>query len=914
MSQPASKFPTSIDVYNRLRTDTTFLPHLAVLSYVDSTKDKLIDIPLASFRPIAKGGDVPWHRIHQIKYKGVVIWDRDKKLCGLDSTASEQANDVISLPDEFQVLSYNVLNEDSYPVPGLKPAQKVHRMHDLLRSILAYDDVDVVCLQEVSTSFLTHLGAVSAVAAKYPFRAHTTGLDQNILILSKATIVESRVIEFAQSTKKQALMVRVQDEREQPIDFVGVHLTSNSQPQAKQKRIDQYLQVQAAMHNSARVVLLGDFNSSAPDCMPASDTSDAGDYSFRSANGDEEYTSFDPTTNPLAKRTSVNQLRQSCDKIFVRGNIAPNGFHVDTTNLLSDHYPVRSKCVLLQQSQYEQTRELFSLRTLTPDHTTALVVLPPLDFWPVIHEIRSRGNDPTIDRWMPHITLAHGFVPLGLFAAHQVDLLAQRLLHIDSFDIRLDRFASFDHQVTTTHFAEPDTPTSKHLQHLFAACQQLLPTMFSGKLHPHLTLGKQAPVVPAAPAASPLPWSWRCDALYVLQKTSHAAYYQVVRKLQLHSPNIRQQEGRIEVQLCHAHRVRDLLTRVVGGRWEIGGSCVFEAVAAEAKAREKNEEQQEQKQQDSAASDIDLVVFTDATPDDFFSRLVRILHTCAEFTLSAVITSSHGTYVKTHLASNLHPVDIHLASTPVGLAVYEEARAILRAFASDADRLLFVRLLGRVKEQARRCGVYGAATGFVPGVGWAILTACACLASRSDPTTWPSSMELATLFGHVRLDRPIRLGCSHDEPSPALVACPADRWMVIGTTSDPFTNVVRTMTRSTRDVLVRALACGLDASREAAVACERTFVLSIVCREKGVEHSKQLCECEAMLKELLPNFLIRLDKKVSFVRPGPITGSLLARKLAWTLGYNDNTDAVQHYGDKLRAKLILYFANHLSIE
>ena len=69
-----SKFITSELVYNRIKTDSSsFNEHKAIIVYKDM-KDKNLEINLSSWRPIKKGGDVPWHRVYSIKYNNIIIW------------------------------------------------------------------------------------------------------------------------------------------------------------------------------------------------------------------------------------------------------------------------------------------------------------------------------------------------------------------------------------------------------------------------------------------------------------------------------------------------------------------------------------------------------------------------------------------------------------------------------------------------------------------------------------------------------------------------------------------------------------------------------------------------------------------------------------------------------------------------
>lgn len=83
-------FPTSDAIYNRLRTDPNFLESKGVITYLDMIKNKYIDVTLGQWKPIKKGGDIPWHRVYFVKYNGHVIWDREHKTCTIDTIISTE--------------------------------------------------------------------------------------------------------------------------------------------------------------------------------------------------------------------------------------------------------------------------------------------------------------------------------------------------------------------------------------------------------------------------------------------------------------------------------------------------------------------------------------------------------------------------------------------------------------------------------------------------------------------------------------------------------------------------------------------------------------------------------------------------------------------------------------------------------
>lgn len=73
-------FITSLEVYNRIKSDSSILSYNVDVTYMDFMKRKFIDISFINFRPIDKGGDIPFHRIYYFKYKGKIFWDREKNI------------------------------------------------------------------------------------------------------------------------------------------------------------------------------------------------------------------------------------------------------------------------------------------------------------------------------------------------------------------------------------------------------------------------------------------------------------------------------------------------------------------------------------------------------------------------------------------------------------------------------------------------------------------------------------------------------------------------------------------------------------------------------------------------------------------------------------------------------------------
>jgi uncharacterized protein (UPF0248 family) len=73
---------TSEEVYYRILTDPRYDENKFSVVYRDRVDGMDINtsVPLPTWIPISKGGDIPWHRVDVIKYCNVVVWDRARRV------------------------------------------------------------------------------------------------------------------------------------------------------------------------------------------------------------------------------------------------------------------------------------------------------------------------------------------------------------------------------------------------------------------------------------------------------------------------------------------------------------------------------------------------------------------------------------------------------------------------------------------------------------------------------------------------------------------------------------------------------------------------------------------------------------------------------------------------------------------
>lgn len=144
-------------------------------------------------------------------------------------------------------------------------------------------------------------------------------------------------------------------------------------------------------------------------------------------------------------------------------------------------------------------------------HTTAVVLVPPMELWPPIQAIRER-HDRKVRRWMPHITLLYPFAPPAAFA-EVAPVLEAACASVAPFAITLARFEVFSHgrRGATLYLApEPAEP----LIELQIRLWEQLPAYDDTRRHsqgftPHLSVGQARSPAEARALCSALAASWQ---------------------------------------------------------------------------------------------------------------------------------------------------------------------------------------------------------------------------------------------------------------------------------------------------------------------------------------------------------------------------------------------------------------------
>ncbi len=124
-------------------------------------------------------------------------------------------------------------------------------------------------------------------------------------------------------------------------------------------------------------------------------------------------------------------------------------------------------------------------------HKTAVVIIPPENFWQPIQKIRAK-HDRHFRRWIPHITMIYPFRPREQFDnfAEQFQTVCK---NIQSFQIQFASFNYFHHRkenYTLWLKPEPKEPIvelQKSLLNLVPDCDDV--SRFKKGFTPHLSVG-----------------------------------------------------------------------------------------------------------------------------------------------------------------------------------------------------------------------------------------------------------------------------------------------------------------------------------------------------------------------------------------------------------------------------------------
>ncbi|CAM4806452.1 unnamed protein product [Rotaria magnacalcarata] len=558
-STTSNKFRDAISIFNRISHDKTIDRSQVMIGYEDRFTG-IHEVPFSDFKKVHEHRyGVPMHRIRHYKINGNIVWDRTAKLDIL--TGSDQLPETVNdnaeistlvqglyrfdhslqqwsevqnvpltsddtktsstketcLPERCHFLSWNILFD--YQKPGLiHSSQRYQSILHTLKNLLP----DVICLQEVTVSFLNLLlnelwlqeNNYYIVIMKSVINSEQTkSYGQMILtknfrprsfsICPLDTSDEDRTVAASTTAKttKELIIARFGLNPKITIDLVNLHLHSDLSRNSSEKRC-QALENLFRKMKTNNYMLIGDYN--------------FGDSYVKEQNILEKYEdevhdlwkdiyhldknpgfTFDPSNNICARITSISQKDRRLDRYLVHtldtvsysiehlSMIGTQPIPIDTLN--------NENSQRIHQSDHYALQLVMNFRTRSISHRSALVILPTLNTWPLIDPCRQQ-YDPSFDRWPPHINLLWPFFDLADCEEDQENiLLPLRLLlcQYESFSAEIDEIDSFVENKTI--YMKLNQHSENQVKQLQAQLVKLFPQCSKNNRHtynPHMTIGQ----------------------------------------------------------------------------------------------------------------------------------------------------------------------------------------------------------------------------------------------------------------------------------------------------------------------------------------------------------------------------------------------------------------------------------------
>jgi 2'-5' RNA ligase len=742
------RFPTSEEIYNRIRSDSTiFQQSKAVITYFDSIKDKFIDISFCQWKSIKDGGDIPWHRVYFIKYfEEGIIWNRNDRICTISELyhkLNQQNTEESLLPENLSLLTFNILS-DYYDkqITNLK-----YRKDSLLSYLLAQSEkYCFLCLQEVTSGLYEDL----LIAFKdKKFQIIKSDLLRNDLVfLSKIPFSSFDIISL--NSNKQILKITFHN----ILEIFIVHLTSNHSSLVQQQKgrksngnpkTKRNLQLSQLLQSSCvdiSTIIVGDFNTTEfVDIL--------GDADFVEVGSEEGNFSYNPEINRFAKLLSCKQQKENYDRLFYRS--AKNGKNclsisslaiIDNSVILSDHFPVSFNLKLVSEDEPLLLSSSLS-STLSHSHPSqkrvlspnkfALSLVVPYKYWRPLSLFKGNNNSYNSNgKWMPHIHLFFPFLSeltneerLGIEA-----IFTRKERKYFNSRIVINQLSYFQQSSSSfTLFGQCDEQSRCLLTDLAIEISDFLSLSFdSSQYHPHLTLGyfsskeeveRCLTLFHSCSSRSLFPIEVPFRRLCYLTNRNNS-YYEVIGIF----GSSRFEGSFVEFlqKICPASDATILL----------GGSKIFSSFVEDIAASDK---------ESTSLHDYDFLIIGNKNQkrEEFMNRLCKILKSCGLFMSVTVINNSYTNYLKmksdsySSLSYDIHYVELstyelyHRKKGVGGLslldynsiAVYEASILIKKLHENHFD--LFCQKLSFLKCFAKRVGIYGSSYGYLPGIAFPIL-------------------------------------------------------------------------------------------------------------------------------------------------------------------------------------------------
>ncbi|VBB17634.1 hypothetical protein YASMINEVIRUS_97 [Yasminevirus sp. GU-2018] len=741
-------FPTSEEFYKRVLSDPKIQACHVSIVYFDSVLQKMIPKMATAWKEISKGGDIPWHRVHYFKYKDTVVWNRAEKTCTINELLESSTRS--NLNESFSLMTYNILSDD---------------LEDRIDSVLTYigdSGTDIVCLQEVSNKMVDY---IRVWASAHGYNLSSTDLKaNNVVFLAKPNIVKSELVVL--NFHKQAIIVTILNHLELEVDFVGLHLTSDYKSRADDKRREQLNIILAKLGEGRTVFVTGDFNTN-DEVIPQLDNfNDSADHCSKNKDDvDSEADvkivfTYDPETNPLAKKISQSGARRRFDRIYVNKHYSSQTYLVETDNKLSDHYPVIAKFKYCGESTQE-------IRNIGENRKTSCMIM--------IHDQEidrlRKKYDIGYDRWPAHLNIFYGFIDRDEFDDAYLKLKPV----VDKYlghKLVFDQIKMLDQSKYSMACLCPDATSEKIILSLRREIGSALGIRIE-HYTPHISLGRMTDADSTLKSLQSL--KHECTLAKVFMSEYGSDTYIEPRRCFVRKDDwARTKLGLVEI-----------LESILNVRVYVGGSSLY----------------------DEDASDLDVVVRTDGDKQTQLKSIRKKLVFSGEAYSVECVENAYTSYLKirTFLGED---IDLHLDDNPPESDLVLTTKIILEKMMTIGRRDLFVESVKKIKQKFRELNIYGQVHGYLNGVNVAIMIGHLLINDKDGYVNSENVVEkFCQMYSEWKHPDAISIlgpyAYEHDNSK-------VSSMIRIASPIKPYQNTVRTITKSTFDVVINALKLNLQ--------------------------------------------------------------------------------------------------------
>lgn len=749
-------------------TDPLLNKNFFTLLYWDGIKQQHLEIPITKWIPPQKGGIIPWHRVYFIKFNGNIIWDREKRICEINSCILDEK--IETLPTEFTIMTFNVLS-DIYEKQFTNIKK---RMNDIINYISA--DIDVICLQEVQSELLEEIKTKIIPTGKY--MSHTYVGVNDIVIITKINHTLVDIVNL--STSKCVPIISLNLENDMKLYIAGIHLTSDHHNDNTNKRSSQLLSIKNKLNelNATNCILLGDTN----DANSNHKLSNFEDYvdTWIDIHNDAEGISYDPTANKLAGKISRSKSKYRLDRIlYTKNNILRcTETNIDNTITFSDHYSVKSK---FSVDCSDVVYEIKENDTEQLTNKTALCIIPPYDTWNKINNLKI-GNYP--QRWMPHINIFFGFVEEIYF--YEIKKKIENINFDELGELEFNSIDYFKNQKTCTIFLKPSNDTLTKLRKLYNMIHHpsIIPshcvnkTSTSNAFFPHISLGT-------------IEWSNKVENFLKkrVNVTFQLTQLNIVSRLTTEYFKISKIINIVKLpHMFYVNFVKNIIENI-NVEFHVCGSRMYYGNVDNI----------------NDTSDTDVLCIGNIDRLIFFNTIVAIFETCGYFKNITIVKNSHicclkictnDNYIDLQYVNKNNTTDIYYNS---GMALRSEPLYILEKMQDKIE--LFRECLTWFKNNLKKKNMYSALNCYIGGLSSSIIV-CTII-YKKNVNTFDEFVEQLKIFD---FDAPTMVGTYDVYKS----SKPCDKLLYVGTSTIPIENTVRHICKSTAILLKEQFKIAFD--------------------------------------------------------------------------------------------------------